>query len=147
MSTKFRFFHPRRPATCPELQYVVCRWSALYPLMSMVNHSCCPNSEYCYVQDAAILRAGQDLSAGQASWFLYLRHAWEFNDKVTAVCRLSTDLAARVGEKLYSSRGTVIRSLLQILSHLCILYIATDQTQVLLPQHLKLHVTMYSHLL
>lgn len=31
----------------------------------MVNHSCCPNSDYYFVKDAAMLRAGRDLKAGQ----------------------------------------------------------------------------------
>lgn len=40
------------------------RWCGLYPLMSLINHSCCPNSLYFYVKDAAMLRAGCDLKKG-----------------------------------------------------------------------------------
>ncbi|DBA68816.1 hypothetical protein WJX79_004849 [Trebouxia sp. C0005] len=37
------------------------RANVLYGVLSLVNHSCCPNSTY-YIQDeAAVLRAGQDL--------------------------------------------------------------------------------------
>ena len=37
------------------------RVSGLYPLVSMVNHSCCPNSCVFFTHDIAFLRAGQNL--------------------------------------------------------------------------------------
>lgn len=43
-----------------------CRWTAVYPLLAMVNHSCCPNSNCLFLHKTTILRAGQDLKAGMA---------------------------------------------------------------------------------
>ncbi|DBA85470.1 TPA: hypothetical protein ACH3X2_000420 [Trebouxia sp. C0005] len=38
---------------------------ALYPLLSMANHSCCPNSQYMLINDVAFVRAGKDLKKGE----------------------------------------------------------------------------------
>ena len=46
-------------------KYLCFRWSGLYPLLSLVNHACCPNSTHYFVEEAAMLRAGQDLRAGE----------------------------------------------------------------------------------
>ncbi|KAL3149368.1 hypothetical protein ABBQ32_002171 [Trebouxia sp. C0010 RCD-2024] len=40
------------------------QWSGLYPLMSLINHSCCPNSTHYFIRDAAMLRAGSDMKTG-----------------------------------------------------------------------------------
>lgn len=40
------------------------RANVLYGLLSLVNHSCCPNSTYYILNEAAVLRAGQDLAPG-----------------------------------------------------------------------------------
>lgn len=48
----------------PMMWDLDCRWCGLYPLMSLINHSCCPNSLYFYVKDAAMLRASCDLKQG-----------------------------------------------------------------------------------
>ncbi|DBA91661.1 TPA: hypothetical protein ACH3X1_003264 [Trebouxia sp. C0004] len=38
-------------------------WRGLYPLLTLAQHSCCPNSVICYVGETAMRRATQDLLA------------------------------------------------------------------------------------
>ncbi|DBB08675.1 TPA: hypothetical protein ACH3X3_008211 [Trebouxia sp. C0006] len=42
----------------------VVKTNVLYGVLSLVNHSCCPNSTYYILNEAAVLRAGQDLAPG-----------------------------------------------------------------------------------
>ena len=49
--------------TCDARPLCGCRTLGLYPLLSLVNQSCCPNS--CYILDIAFLRAARDLKKGQ----------------------------------------------------------------------------------
>lgn len=55
-------------ATADELfldnQAPLSTWHGLYPLLTMAQHSCCPNSVTSYVGESAMLRATQDLAAG-----------------------------------------------------------------------------------
>ncbi len=48
------------------LSLLDCRANVLYGVLSLVNHSCCPNSTYYIVNEAAVLRAGQDLAPGKS---------------------------------------------------------------------------------
>lgn len=62
------FMHSTLACLVLTTRGLACRWSGLYPLMSLINHSCCPNSLYYFVKDAAMLRAGCNLKKGQTCW-------------------------------------------------------------------------------
>lgn len=47
-------------------------WQGLYPLLTMARHSCCPNSVICYAGETAMLRATQDLLAGDQLTISYM---------------------------------------------------------------------------
>ncbi|KAL0053517.1 hypothetical protein WJX82_006942 [Trebouxia sp. C0006] len=47
-------------------------WHGLYPLLTMIRHSCCPNSVISYVDESAMLRATLDLAAGDQVTINYM---------------------------------------------------------------------------
>ena len=48
-----------------RLSLLDCRANVLYGVLSLVNHSCCPNSTYYILDEAVVLRSGQDLAPGK----------------------------------------------------------------------------------
>ena len=59
---------------CVSMGVLQCRWHGLYPLLTMIRHSCCPNSVISYVDESAMLRATLDLAAGQCKLCVFLTH-------------------------------------------------------------------------